>query len=80
MYGLIDEQLPMGNIMQIKLNGQMTEVDENTSLTLLLETLGMLDKRVAIEVNQQFIPRSEHISFILSSNDNVEIIQAVGGG
>lgn len=80
MYGLIDEQLPMGNIMQIKLNGQMTEVDENTSLTLLLETLGMLDRRVAIEVNQQVIPRSEHISFILSSNDNVEIIQAVGGG
>ncbi len=80
MYGLIDEQLPMENIMQIKLNGQTTEVDENTSLTLLLETLDMLDKRIAIEVNQQVIPRSEHISFILSSNDKVEIIQAVGGG
>ena len=66
--------------MQILLNGEVTGIQDNASVTELLRILGFEDQRVAVEVNQEVIPRVEHISFILSANDKVEIIHAVGGG
>ena len=68
------------DIVQIVLNGEVTNVKQDATLSELLQMLKLQDKRIAIEVNQQVIPRSQHISFILSANDHVEIIHAVGGG
>jgi len=66
--------------MQIVLNGQDTQVISQCSITKILEVLELQSQRVAVEVNQEVIPRAEHKSFLLSSGDLVEIIQAVGGG
>lgn len=66
--------------MQIVLNGQTTQVVDQCSITEMLETLTLQNQRVAVEVNQEVIPRAEHNSFVLSSGDQVEVIQAVGGG
>lgn len=66
--------------MQIELNGIATDIQDNVSISELLSLQGYANKRVAVEVNQQVIPRGEHISFILSASDKVEIIHAVGGG
>mgnify|MGYP000403901862 CR=1 FL=1 len=37
-------------------------------------------KRIAIELNMEIIPRSEHPSTMLAQNDTVEIVNAIGGG
>jgi sulfur carrier protein len=66
--------------MQIILNGQATQVIDQCSITNILEMLVLQNQRVAVEVNQEVIPRAEHQSYLLSSGDRVEIIQAVGGG
>jgi len=66
--------------MQIVLNGATTDIQEGTSISDMLAELGFQDQLIAVEVNQEVIPRGEHISFILSSRDVVEIIHAVGGG
>lgn len=66
--------------MQIELNGQATQVIDQCSITKILEVLELQNQRVAVEVNQEVIPRAKHNSFELSSGDQVEIIQAVGGG
>jgi len=66
--------------MQIILNGEQTDIREHASISELLSTIGVENQRVAVEVNHQVIPRGEHISFILSASDTVEIIHAVGGG
>lgn len=66
--------------MQIVLNGETTDILEGMSISDMLTYLGFKDQLIAVEVNQEVIPRSEHISFILSSRDVVEIIHAVGGG
>ncbi|MBL4702857.1 MAG: sulfur carrier protein ThiS [Phycisphaeraceae bacterium] len=66
--------------MQIVLNGQAKQVVDQCSISKILEILEMQNRRVAVEVNQEVIPRAQHISFILSTGDQVEIIQAVGGG
>ncbi len=66
--------------MQIKVNGDTLEIHQGASLTELVEQLGLADKRIAIELNMEIIPRSEHPSTALSDNDNVEIVHAIGGG
>lgn len=67
-------------IMHIELNGQSTQMEESCSIKQMLEKLELHEKRLAVEVNQEVIPRAEHDDFQLSAGDRVEIIQAVGGG
>ena len=66
--------------MHIELNGQSTQLEEACSIEKMLEQLDLHEKRLAVEVNQEVIPRAKHAAFLLSAGDQVEIIQAVGGG
>ena len=66
--------------MHILLNGEPHQLPENTTLSDLLATLDLQNKRFAAEVNEELIPRSQHASHRLHINDRVEIVQAIGGG
>jgi thiamine biosynthesis protein ThiS len=66
--------------MNITVNGENRTLQEATSLAQLVELLGLKDKRIAVEVNRDIVPRSEYGSFMLSDNDTVEIVNAIGGG
>ncbi|MDW3095917.1 MAG: sulfur carrier protein ThiS [Gammaproteobacteria bacterium] len=66
--------------MEIILNGEATQILDQCSVTRVLEMLELKDCRVAVEVNREVIPRTQHSHFTLSPGDRVEIIQAVGGG
>jgi len=66
--------------MNILLNGKPEQFDSATTAAQLVEKLGLQGKRIAMEVNQEIVPRSNYDSFQLSENDKVEIINAVGGG
>jgi sulfur carrier protein len=67
-------------MITITLNGNNTQFDNNISVTQLLKHLGLSEKRLAVEVNQEIIARSNFDSFILNEHDKVEIVQAIGGG
>ena len=64
----------------IVLNGETTEVGSETSIDQLLASLNIENNRLAVEINQEIIPRSEFSSHILNEMDKVEIVQAIGGG
>lgn len=64
----------------IVLNGETTEVGSETSIDQLLASLNIENNRLAVEINQEIIPRSEFNSHILNEMDKVEIVQAIGGG
>jgi len=66
--------------MLIMLNGDRHEVPDNSTLSDLLATLDMQNRRFAVEINEELIPRSEHATHPLRANDQVEIVQAIGGG
>jgi len=66
--------------MQIRLNGEQRAVDDSLTLAQLVEHLELTGKRIAIEVNDELIPRSEHAGCSLAEGDRVEIVQAIGGG
>jgi len=67
-------------MITIILNGNNEQLDSNTSITRLLEKLDLSEKRLAVEINQQIVPRSDFTSTILNDQDQVEIVQAIGGG
>lgn len=66
--------------MNILLNGQNKNIDHNTNIDQLLISLDLNNKRLAVEVNQEIIPRGDFATFTLSELDKVEIVQAIGGG
>jgi sulfur carrier protein len=66
--------------MNITLNGQPFELNSGATLNDVIRLLELEGKRYAIEVNEQIIPRSEHNSHVLETGDDVEIVQAIGGG
>jgi sulfur carrier protein len=66
--------------MQITLNGHPHECGNNLSVTQLLLESGYGGRRVAVEVNQEIVPRSQHDSYALREGDKVEIVHAIGGG
>ncbi|PAU81671.1 sulfur carrier protein ThiS [Halovibrio salipaludis] len=66
--------------MNIILNGEKTEVGETASIQTLIERLELTGRRIAVEVNEEIVPRSEHDSRQLAPGDQVEIVHAIGGG
>lgn len=66
--------------MQIFVNGEAREVPEATSMAALVERMELTGRRIAVEVNEELVSRSEFEQFSLSDGDKIEIIHAVGGG
>lgn len=66
--------------MQVQVNGEMLQVQDDITLTGLVEQLELGEKRIAIELNLEIIPRSQHEETILKESDRVEIVHAIGGG
>jgi sulfur carrier protein len=66
--------------MQIILTGQAKTLSAAATVTQLLAELGLTERRVAVEVNQEIVPRSRHGEYRLKDDDRVEVVFAVGGG
>lgn len=66
-------------LITIQLNGQFHQT-HHTTLQQLVESLTLTGKRFAVEQNQQLIPKSRLADTPLNAGDQIEIIQAVGGG
>jgi len=66
--------------MNIILNGQSQAINDGTTISELIASLGLQNKRLAVEVNQTLIIRAEFPEYQLKDNDTVEVVQAIGGG
>ena len=66
--------------MTITINGERREIPDGLNVTALLEHLGMLENRVAIERNRDILPRARWRGTQVSADDSFEIVQLVGGG
>lgn len=66
--------------MQILVNGEAIDLRGSLSVDQLLRKRGLSGRRIAVEVNGEIVPRSEHADRRLREGDRVEIVQAIGGG
>jgi sulfur carrier protein len=66
--------------MDLVINGKAESLPDGISAAQLIEHLGLADARVAIEVNQEIVPRSSFETHVLKAGDQIEIVRAIGGG
>ena len=64
----------------IQVNGQPTELPQPCTVCDLLQQLQTGSAPVAVERNQQVVPRSQHATTWLAQGDQVEVVTLVGGG
>jgi thiamine biosynthesis protein ThiS len=66
--------------MQIVVNGKERAVTDGTTLAELLKNLDLNAQQVAVEINLQLVPRTDHAQHRLADGDSLEVVTIVGGG
>ncbi len=64
----------------IVVNGEKRAVPAGHTLAALVRELDLEGRRVAVEVNEEIIPRSQYKEQVLNGGDRVEVVAAIGGG
>ena len=67
-------------MLEVKINGEIRQFPEALTVAGLIEQLGYVGKRIAVERNGEIVPRSLHATTTLNAGDQLEIVVAVGGG
>ena len=66
--------------MKLMVNGKPVELPDGSTVAALVSHLGVEPARVAIERNQDVVPRRTWAEARLADGDQVEIVTFVGGG
>ena len=66
--------------MLVIVNGDETEINSDATIYSVLQQLCLTDAKLAIELNREIVPRSQHKNQLLVPGDKIEIVQAIGGG
>ena len=66
--------------IKININGKISTINENLSLSIFLKKLKIPMKKVAIELNQEIIDKKKINKIKIKKNDKIEIVHFIGGG
>ena len=66
--------------IKIKINGKLTTINDNLTLSTYLKKLKISVKKVAIELNQEIIDKNNTNKIKLKKNDKIEVVHFIGGG
>lgn len=66
--------------MQIIVNGDPLQVAAPFTAKDLVNKMGLTGRRIAMEVNRDILPRSHYDHHQFQDGDQVEIVNAIGGG
>ncbi len=70
----------LGADILITVNGELTAIPPNCSVSDLLDLLSLKNQRLAVELNGEILSRTQFLSQILNVDDRLELVQAIGGG
>ena len=65
--------------MEIVVNGEPHHIVP-MSVAAFLETVGIDEQRVAVELNLEILPKADYGSAQLKEGDRLEVVHFVGGG
>ena len=68
------------NKIQIYINGKKKNINSNCNLINILEKYSLKNKLIAVEINQEVIPKSSYKTKKVNINDRIEILELIGGG
>ena len=66
--------------IQIYINGKKKNINVDDNLNNILEDFSIKNKLVAIELNEEVVPKSKYKTKRISQNDRIEILELIGGG
>lgn len=66
--------------MQITVNGKPESIDDDYTVADLLQRLGVEPIRVAVELNEEIVPRKTYSQTSIQQGDQIEVVTFVGGG
>ena len=66
--------------MKVVVNGNPVELPNGSTVAALIRQLAVEEARVAVERNQEVVPRRTWAEAALRDGDAVEIVTFVGGG
>lgn len=66
--------------MDIIVNGTKRTVPADYTAAQLVDALALGGRRIAMEVNEEIVPRSRYPQHRFTPGDRIEIVHAVGGG
>ena len=66
--------------MKVYLNNKEIELENNSTIQLLLEQTEFINPGIAVAVNNTLIQRAKWDEYFLNDNDKITIIKAVCGG
>jgi thiamine biosynthesis protein ThiS len=66
--------------MEIIVNGESRRLEGGTTVRRLLDDLHLEPIRVAVEINEDLVPRRSFDHTAIQEGDRVEIVTFVGGG
>jgi thiamine biosynthesis protein ThiS len=66
--------------MKLQVNGKPVELPDGSTVAMLLQKLDVEPAKVAVERNQDVVPRRTWAEARLDDGDQVEIVTFVGGG
>ena len=66
--------------MKVVVNGRSLEVPEGCTVARLLETIQVTPSQVAVERNQDIVPKKSYDACALAEGDLIEVVTFVGGG
>jgi sulfur carrier protein len=67
-------------MLRISLNGVEQHVDAAMSVAALLADNGYADRKVAVEINCEIVPKSALVQRLIQEGDRIEVVHALGGG
>ena len=63
----------------VKINGEMLDKD-GKSVSEILSEMNINAKQVAVELNEEIVPKAQYGETVLKDGDVVEVVRFVGGG
>tara|TARA_A100001011_G_scaffold187755_1_gene196287 strand:+ start:10125 stop:10328 length:204 start_codon:yes stop_codon:yes gene_type:complete len=65
---------------KIQLNGKKITFNKNMTISNVLIKYKLDNKKVAIELNGEILPKNKYNKKKLQDNDKIEIVHFIGGG
>lgn len=66
--------------MQVKVNGEIREVNEGSTMLDLIRSLGVEERVMASALNMEIVKQDAWGNTLLKEGDTIELLDFVGGG
>lgn len=67
-------------MLSVTVNGESKTIAAQTSIQDALTEWQFCDGKIAVAINQEFVPRSQYESHHIQDGDSIEILSPIQGG